>query len=152
MISNRQTEESNKMDFSEHVSTEKERLLKERDEAAKTLAETTERLQTLERQLEAIDAYESIMGPSAKAAKAKAAPPKRKRAARGRRNSNRSAAVLEAIQNAPQGIDRAGIIEALNVKGDKSAEQAVSNLLSRLKKTGQVSHEGRIYSWAETAE
>ena len=37
------------MEFSEQVSSEKERLLKERDEAAKTLAETTERLQTLER-------------------------------------------------------------------------------------------------------
>ena len=34
MISNRQTEESNKMDFSEQISSEKERLSKERDEAA----------------------------------------------------------------------------------------------------------------------
>ena len=57
MISNRQTEESNKMDFSEQISSEKGRLSKERDEAAQLLAKTTERLQTLERQLEAIDAY-----------------------------------------------------------------------------------------------
>ena len=111
MISNRQTEESrnrgieesNKMDFSEHVSTEKERLLKERDEAAKTLAETTERLQTLERQLEAIDAYEKIMGPSAKAA-----PKKRRQPATRKRNTNRTAAIREAIQGSPEGIEPRG--------------------------------------------
>ena len=147
MISNRQTEESNKMDFSEQVSSEKERLLKERDEAAKTLAETTERLQTLERQLEAIDAYEKIMGPAPKARRPRAkAPPARKR---GRRNTNRTAAIREAIQGSPDGIDRKGIIEKVGCKGDKSAEQAVSNTLARLKKTGDVAHEGRIYRWAE---
>ena len=134
------------MDFSEHVSTEKERLLKERDEAAKTLAETTERLQTLERQLEAIDAYEKIMGPAPKERRPRAkAQPRR----RGRRNTNRTAAIREAIQGSPDGIDRKGIIEAIGCQGDKTAEQAVSNTLARLKKTGDVAHEGRIYRWAE---
>ena len=74
------------MDFSEQISSEKERLSKERDEAAQLLAKTTERLQTLERQLEAIDAYESIMGPSAKAA-----PKKRRQPATRKRNTNRTA-------------------------------------------------------------
>ena len=133
------------MEFSERVSSEKERLLKERDEAAKTLAETTERLQTLERQLEAIDAYEKIMGPSAKAA----APKKRRQPATRKRNTGRTAAIGEAIQNAPDGIDRKGIIEALGCQGDKSAEQAVSNTLANLKKSGAVSHEGRTYRWAQ---
>ena len=137
------------MEFSEQVSSEKERLSKERDDAAQLLAATTERLQTLERQLEAIEAYEKIMGPSAKAA-----PPKRKRAAsstprRRRRDSNRSAAIREAIQNAPDGIDRKGIIEVLGCQGDKSAEHAVSNTLANLKKSGAVSHEGRTYRRAE---
>ena len=133
------------MDFSEQISSEKERLSKERDEAAQLLAKTTERLQTLERQLEAIDAYESIMGPSAKAA-----PKKRRQPATRKRNTNRTAAIREAIQGSPEGISRAGIIEALDCKGDKSAEQAVSNLLSNLKKSGAVAHEGRIYRWAAT--
>ena len=146
MISNRQTEESNKMDFSEQISSEKGRLSKERDEAAQLLAKTTERLQTLERQLEAIDAYEKIMGPAPKARRPRAkAQPRR----RGRRNTGRAAAIREAIQNSPEGISRAGIIEALDCKGDKAAEQAVSNLLSNLKKSGAVAHEGRIYRWAQ---
>ena len=122
----------------------KERLSKERDEAAKTLAETTERLQTLERQLEAIDAYEKIMVPAPKAA-----PKKRRQPATRKRNTGRAAAIREAIQNSPEGISRAGIIEALDGKGDKAAEQAVSNLLSNLKKSGAVAHEGRIYRWAQ---
>ena len=134
------------MDFSEHDSTERERLLKERDGAAKTLAETTERLQTLERQLEAVDAYAKIMGPAPKARRPRAkAQPRR----RGRRNTGRAAAIRETIQNSPEGISRAGIIEALDCKGDKAAEQAVSNLLSNLKKSGAVAHEGRIYRWAQ---
>ena len=37
----------------------------------------------------------------------------------------------------------------LACKGDKSAEQAVSNTLANLKKSGAVSHEGRIYRWAQ---
>ena len=143
MISNQQTEESNKLDFSEHLSSEKERLSKERDDAAQILAATTERLRTLERQLEAIEAYEAIMGPSAKAA------PKRRQPATRRRNTGRTAAIREAIQNAPEGIDRKGIIDALGCKGDKSAEQAVSNTLANLKKSGAVAHEGRTYRWAE---
>ena len=132
------------MDFSEQISSEKERLSKERDEAAKLLAETTERLQTLERQLQAIEAYEKIIGPTSKAA-----PKKRRQPATRKRNTNRTAAIREAIQNAPDGIDRKGIIEALGCKGDKSAEQAVSNTLANLKKSGAVSHEGRIYRWAQ---
>ena len=47
-------------------------------------------------------------------------------------------AVIEAAGS--DGIGRAGIIEQLNVKGDKSAEQSVSNALANLKKSGAVAH------------
>ena len=104
----------------------------------------------LETQLQAIEAYEKVMGPAAAVASKR-----RKRAAsltprRRRRDSNRTATIREAIQNAPDGIDRKGIIEALGCKGDKAAEQAVSNTLARLKKTGDVAHEGRTYRWSGT--
>ena len=43
------------------------------------------------------------------------------------------------------GITRAGILNAMGVKGDKRGEAAVDNRLRDLKKNGDVSHENRRY-------
>jgi len=58
-------------------------------------------------------------------------------ARRGRKPSRRSA-VLELIKTMPNGMGRGEIIASLGLKGDKSAEQSVSNALTLLKKSGQI--------------
>jgi hypothetical protein len=47
--------------------------------------------------------------------------------------------VLTAVKNAgTDGISRATLLEQFNAKGDKSAEQSISNALSALKKAGTI--------------
>ena len=80
-------------------------------------------------------------------APAEAAEPAAAPKARRRRRTNRRAAIVSIIEAAgSDGIGRAGIIEQLNVKGDKSAEQSVSNALANLKKSGAVAHGDGKYS------
>ena len=115
------------MDFKDYAAEEKQRLVQERD--------------VIERKLNALDnairAYEESVAP-APAAAPKAAPAKKTR--RRRRSSRRNEIVRIIGASGGDGIGRAGIILALNVKGNKSAEQSVSNTLSALKKAGEVRH------------
>lgn len=88
-------------------------------------------------------AAEDAAPPPTEAAAEPAAAPK----ARRRRRTSRRAAIVSIIEAAgADGIGRAGIIEQLNVKGDKSAEQSVSNALANLKKSGAVAHGDGKYS------
>ncbi len=124
------------MDFKDYAAEERKRLVAERD--------------VIERKLNALDnairAYEDSVAP-ARAAAPKAAPatpatpaaPARKTRRR-RRSSRRNEIVRIIGASGGDGIGRAGIITALNVKGNKSAEQSVSNTLSALKKAGEVRH------------
>ena len=121
------------MDFKDYAAEEMKRLVAERD--------------VIERKLKALEnairAYEDSVAPAPaagpKAAPAKtAAPVKRER--RRRRSSRRNEIVRIIGASGTDGIGRADIIAALNVKGNKSAEQSVSNTLSALKKSGEVRH------------
>ena len=119
------------MDFTDYAAEEKKRLLGERD--------------VIERKLSALDnairAYEDSV--AAPAAAPKAAPAKKVR--RRRRSSRRNEIVKIIGGSGGDGIGRAGIILALDVKGNKSAEQSVSNTLSALKKAGEVLHRDGKY-------
>ena len=121
------------MGFKDYAAEEMKRLVEERD--------------VIERKLKALEnairAYEGSVAPAPaaapKAAPAKtAAPAKRER--RRRRSSRRNEIVRIIGASGTDGIGRADIIAALNVKGNKSAEQSVSNTLSALKKAGEVRH------------
>lgn len=118
------------MDFKDYAAEEKKRLMQERD--------------VIDRKLNALDnairAYEDSVA-SAPAAAPKAAPAAPAKKARRRRRSSRRNDIVRLIgASGSEGIGRAGIILALNVKGNKSAEQSVSNTLSALKKAGEVRH------------
>ena len=120
------------MDFKDYAAEEKKRLIQERD--------------VIERKLNALDnairAYEDSVAPTPANAP-RAAPAKRTRR---RRRSSRRNDILRLIgASGRAGVGRAGIIVALNVKGNKSAEQSVSNTLSALKKAGEVRHEDGKY-------
>lgn len=53
--------------------------------------------------------------------------------------------VLGVIKKNPNGIGRADIIDQMSAKGDRSAEQSISNALAALKKAGTVSGDGGVY-------
>ena len=46
--------------------------------------------------------------------------------------------VQDLLDNNPNGMKRADVLESMNVKGDKSGEQSVSNALASMKKAGTV--------------
>lgn len=61
-------------------------------------------------------------------------------------------AVAHVVKGAGKaGIKRAGILDALGVKGDKSGEAAVDNRLRDLKADKRVSHRGRTYTAPESS-
>jgi hypothetical protein len=52
---------------------------------------------------------------------------------------------LEQLRKHTGGLDRGEIIQSLNLKGDKSGEQGVSNALNALTKAKKVSKNGSKY-------
>ena len=53
--------------------------------------------------------------------------------------------VLATVQKHKDGISRSQLLEVMQAKGDKSAEQSISNALAALKKDGKVSGDDGIY-------
>ncbi len=143
------------MDFRTQVAEEKKRLSQQRRDTEKRIGALESELSALatemkgiDAELAAIDAYESATAAPAprkrRAPKADArAPAKRTRR---RRRASRRAEIVAAIASfGAAGAGRADIIRTLDVKGDKSAEQSVSNALAALKKSGEVTHQDGKY-------
>ena len=152
------------MDFTTYVAQEKKRLTQQRRDVQKRVSALEAELQTLggdlkniDNEMEAIQAYEtakaSVPAPArrrTRKADAGASAPAKK--TRRRRQVSRRAEIVAAIASFGEaGAGRADIIQALNVKGDKSAEQSVSNALAALKKAGDVAHQDGKYV-AQAAE
>lgn len=64
---------------------------------------------------------------------------------RGQRRTGIRQEVLQAIADNPDGINRAELLDKLDAKGNKSAEQSISNALSALKKSDSISADGGVY-------
>lgn len=117
------------------MAAERERIGKLKAELNAKIAEFRSQLEDLDIELHAITAYER-----AKAGKA-SAPSTGTRIARGTKRS----AVLTIISNNP-GLTRGEIIDRMGIKGQKSEEQALSNMLANLKKYGNVTAEAGKYA------
>lgn len=63
----------------------------------------------------------------------------------GKRRSGIRQQVLDTIKKALDGISRSDLLTALDAKGDKSAEQSVSNALSALKKQKTITGDDGVY-------
>lgn len=63
----------------------------------------------------------------------------------GKRRTGIRQEVLAVVQQSADGISRADILEKLDAKGDKSAEQSVSNALAALKKQNTITGDDGIY-------
>ena len=145
------------MDFRTQVAEEKKRLSQQRRDTEKRIGALESELSTLatemkgiDAELAAIDAYESATAAPAprkrRARKADAPAPAPAKRTRRRRRVSRRAEIVSAIASfGAAGAGRADIIRTLDVKGDKSAEQSVSNALAALKKSGEVTHQDGKY-------
>ena len=123
--------------FSEFISRERERLRAEREQVFSQQEELERRLDALNREFAAIEAYETAkMGKAARQASAGRQP-------RARRGSRREA-LLELIRQS-DGLSRGEILERMGLKGDKAGEMSVSNALTALTKSNQVRREGGKY-------
>ena len=131
--------------FATFIARDRERLNKEREEISKQQHELELKLDAVNRELAAIDAYEA-----AKSGKPRA-PVKQVRASRapsrGRRGSKREA-LVQLIQQNPSGLTRGEILDKMGLKGDKSGEMSISNALTALIKANQVSRRDRKYTSA----
>ena len=106
------------MDLQQFFSQERAKFEKQRDEAQQKLNEANA-------ELRALDAYEAAKHTAQPKAKA----PRQK----GKRSE-----VIHLVASFPEGATRAELIEKLQIKGDKAAEQSLSNALAALKKGGQI--------------
>ena len=138
------------MRFADVMQRERERLNRDRDEILNQQRELENKLAEVDREFAAIDAYETTK----KTGKSATTP----RQPRGRGRSavtiketsvaetgtrpqpgSRRAALLQVIGERADGLSRGEIFERMGLKGNKSAEKSVSNALTALTKSNQVS-------------
>ena len=94
----------------------------------------------IDRELQAIAAYDEVMGRRTRALQAQAD-------ARLRGGPITRDTVFAIVADAGgSGVSRGGIIDALGVKGNKSSHAAVDNRLRELKRGGRVQHKDRMYT------
>ena len=131
--------------FATFIARDRERLNKEREEIVNEQHGLERKLDAVNRELAAIDAYEA-----AKSGK-QLAPAKQVRASRtrsqGRRGSKRDA-LMQTIRQNPDGLTRGEILEKMGLNGDKSGEMSISNALTALTKANQVSRRDGKYTSA----
>lgn len=125
--------------FEEMVEKERERLTQARKDAETRLQEVQDKIAEIDREFEAIEAYERIK--TRKTQKGAAYHEPGQRAPRGSRQQE----LLELIGQNPDGLTRGEILDELGVKGNKKAEASVSNALNAMKKKGQLRSEGKAY-------
>jgi len=117
--------------FEQQVADERQRLTSLLKKAEERKAKIDAEIAEVNRELQALDAYETT-----KAGKA------RKKA--GKRTGWRKD-VLALIKKHPQGIERSVLLESLSAKGDVARERSVSNALNALKTANKISSENGIY-------
>ena len=129
--------------FKSFVSRERTRLARARDTARKRKDKIDQELSEIESELAAIQAYEQAKKSTPARAPSRGRRPSASAGKRAPRGEKRRA-VLELVQNS-DGLTRGEILENLGVKGNKSAEQSVSNALTALKKQNLVVSRDRKY-------
>lgn len=107
------------------IAKERARLDERREGITLQQKQLDEQLAAVEREIEAINAYESVKTGRV----GKRTPGTRP----GKRNN-----VLQLLESNPHGMTRGEILGAMNIKGSKSGEQSVSNALKQLKKLGRI--------------
>ena len=121
--------------FEMFVQRERARLHGEREAIFTQQHELENKLVEINRELAAIDAYESAK--SGKMAAPARQAGTRRGPQRARRGSRREQ-LIELIKTSPSGMSRGEILQKIGLKGDKAGEMSVSNALTALTKSNQV--------------
>lgn len=122
------------MSLQEAMAEERKRLDKEIKKLDAQKSELDGKIAGLKKELRAIEAYEKAKSGGSSSG--------------GKRRTGIRQLVHDLIKKA-DGISRADILAKLEAKGDKSAEQSVSNALGALKKQGHVTSENGVYKGAK---
>lgn len=131
----------------------REALVEKRHNLQVEISETDRELAAMEREFEAVKAYE--LAKSGKLVLTNRGGATTRRAVSGNgltrtrkpRDGSRRNTLLSMVANAPNGMGRGDLIYALGVKGDKAGEMSISNALTSLTKSGQlVRHEGKYFA------
>ena len=122
-------------EFEQYVGKERERLSQRRDELMQQRDEIDRQLDELEREFGAITAYEQARKGQGASAPARGS----------KRRTGVRQIVLDVVKKHPKGISRADILQEMKAKGDKRAEQSISNALSNLKKQNSLKLEDGSY-------
>ena len=129
--------------FETFVQRERARLNGEREAIFTQQHELEQKLEAVNRELAAIEAYEA-----AKSGKAPARQSARRtsasRSSGGARSGSRRDELLTIIKQGG-GLSRAEILDKMGLKGNKSGEMSVSNALTALIKGNQVTRRDRKY-------
>jgi DNA-binding transcriptional ArsR family regulator len=120
--------------FEQFAKRERERLRTERDDLAKQQRDLEKRIDQIDNEIAAIEAYEAARAG------------KHVSIETGTRRSSKRQDILDVLAKHPQGLTRSGIIEALDAPDDKKTQQSVSNALSNLKRAGKVRLDGGNYT------
>jgi hypothetical protein len=124
--------------FADFIARERERLHAEREAIFNQQHELQTKLDAINREFAAIEAYEA-----AKTGKAVRQPgvrgPQRARAGSKREQ------ILDMIKQHPDGLARKDILDRMGLKGDKAGESSISNSLTALTKANQVSRRDGRY-------
>ena len=122
--------------FSDNIARERERFSRERGEISNQRRELDNRLAAIDREFQALEAYQAVKTgrPSGRRMQT------RRRMRRGLRREE----LLNIIRER-NGLSRGAIVERMGVKGNKSGEASVSNMLTALTRSNQVRREGGKY-------
>ena len=128
--------------FADFITRDRERLHAEREQIFSQQHELQNKLDEINREFAAIEAYEA-----AKAGKvpATARQPRRPRGRPQARRGSKREALMQVIKDNASGLTRGEILERMELKGDKSGEMSVSNALTALTKANQVTRRDGRY-------
>ncbi len=128
--------------FADFITRDRERLHAEREQIFNQQHELQNKLDEINREFAAIEAYEAAKAGKVPAIARQARRPRGPPQAR--RGSKREA-LMQVIKDNASGLTRGEILERMGLKGDKSGEMSVSNALTALTKANQVTRRDGRY-------
>src|SRR6266496_1128475 len=131
--------------FADFMARERERLHGEREQVFSQQQELETKLDAINNELRAIDAYEAAKSGKVTAPGGSRSGARQARGGAGRRTvvrrGSRRGALLALIRENAAGLTRGEILERMGLKGNKAGEMSVSNALTALIKANQVSRQ-----------
>jgi hypothetical protein len=134
--------------FETFVQRERDRLHAQREALVKQQEELENEIGLVDRELAAVDAYEAAKsGKPTKSGRAVGTRRTRTRLVSQARRGSKRDEIIKLIQES-DGLTRGEILEQMGLKGDKSGEMSVSNALTALTKSKQLTRRDHKYAVA----